>query len=389
MKGNYGTQIAEDRLDEFFNRKVFPITPYMIGVGIGMTNEQGLAGLPLGSIIEMAGITGSGKTCIAEHVLRDILNENKENEAIWLSFESTNWARTKNVGVDLSRVHTLDYAATDEEGEALLKKAEQGLDLLLDIAFREPTVKICIIDSLGAMAVSGEVFAKKGSSEFASSEDTPQMAVRAQKYTNWINRWDTLNTNTRPILLCLNHFKKKIEKTGIAAYKDAVIGADLRPDTLCGTGKDHLADLRFKTDSKKIYLMKGGEAVKHELYDNKIQIGLELYPEMYRNRYQIGGETGAKDFCEKFYFEGGFDLSSVLAAADHIGIINSTSQSWDIEGKKIKKSMPTVNTWAQENPELFTEIKIELAKKDNRDRLFKTPKGVNSKKEDKKAGDVL
>lgn len=356
---------ASDRIEAFRNRRCYEVEPFGVALGLGTIDPiTGLPGMSLGTIAEVLGPEGSGKTAFHEHAGKHILSADPENEIFYLFFEPPHLGRMQALeaqGLDMNRVHYEDYSAPEAGQE--LASAEEGLNLMLNIAKESPQVKMCVIDSLGAMAVGKELYDDKG--EFKALDTTPQMAVRASKVTMFINQWLRLDPNTRPILIMINHYKIPIEPSGPAAFKHIIIGENLKHNTPCGKAKSFAADIRIKLDSKRVDLDDG--KTKHKLFTNKIQTGLEIHYDIFKNKN--ANQTGSRKIIGKFDFKtASFDIiEEVLSYADYLGIDGITKgttgrytiPSIDDKTRSLKQVKEVVT------PEMINDLKRKIAPRHN------------------------
>lgn len=314
MDPKFSCKRASDRIEAFRNRRCYEIEPFGLALALGTRDPiTGLPGMSLGTICEILGPEGCFKTGTCEHLVKHVLSDDPTNEAFYLFFEPPHLGRMQALesqGLDMSRIHYEDYSAPEAGQE--LASAEEGLNLMLNIAKESPQVKVCIIDSLGAMAVGKELYDDKG--EFKALDTTPQMAVRASKVTMFINQWLRLDPNTRPILIMVNHYKIPIEPSGPAAYKNIIIGENLKHNTPCGKAKSFAADVRLKLDAKRADQDDG--KTRHKLFTNKVQTGLEVHIDCFKNKN--ANQQGSRKVIGKFDFAtASYDIiEEILSYAD-------------------------------------------------------------------------
>lgn len=365
-----GWRKASEAVQAFKNRRVYFCEPLSLAL---QTNRRdpitGMPGLPAGAIIEVASGAGQGKTALAEHVVKNILLENPANEAAFLVYEVFDNQRFQNLepqGFDLSRIYLQDYS------NSTLETAEVGLNLLLDIAQHEESVKVCVIDSLGAMAVSREVFSTdkqgKPTDELKGVDETPQMAIRANIVTRFINQWITIDPNKRPILLLLNHMKDQIDNTSPTTRQMKVnqIGEDLNLITPCGVGFKFHCDMRIKANARKWpSAAKAGDA--HKIFEYKEQKGLEIFYSVYRNRYWPGFRKAhcIYDFSDhrNCHFQLEEEILSYASFLELDGIVNSGSGYYKFPPIDPKKSFREneIISYLKERPDLKKELIIKIA----------------------------
>jgi RecA/RadA recombinase len=358
---------ASQKVEAYLNRKCYPVQPFSFALALGKIDpETGLPGLPQGCIIEVAGANGKGKSCMLEHSIKAIQDENPEYTCLILAYEPVNFVRMEDVGIDLNRLYILDYSKVDEGIE--LDTAEQGLNITMFQAQNDPNLKLVGIDSIGGMPVRKEIMDEKG--EFLSVDKTPQMAIRATILTRFINQWNTLDPNTRPILFLINHMKDQIEAGGFGMDMMKVnrIGENLNYVTPGGQALKYACDVRVKIDGRKIEVKEGGRPVKHPIFDNNIQTGLEIHLEIYKNKFC--GNQGSRRAVGKFDFETkSFDIVdetlSYAAYLDICGISKGATGMYEgiIPDKKLR--IAQAKEYFKENPDKLRDIQKEIAKHSN------------------------
>lgn len=303
---------ASQVIDSFKNRRVYFVRPLSLALSTARRDPKtGLPGFPAGCIAEVAGSPGKGKTACYEHAMIEVHRDNPKNHVAILQFEvfdNERFQNLANIGLDIDRVHMMDYSSAD------MNTAETGLNNLLALAAHQckdgrkeddPEIIDCVIDSFGAMGVSKEIFNynKQGkiTEDLKGVDATPQMAVRAQIITRFINQWITLDPNRRPRLWIINHMKKQMgqEDFSTMQLKPEKVGEDLNLVTLGGVGFIYHCDLRIRADARKWPPNKDAEV--HPIFENKIQEGLEVFYEVYRNRYFPGKKMckGVLDFSDR------------------------------------------------------------------------------------------
>ncbi len=306
-----GFRKASDVLEAFKNRRVDFIRPLSVALATARKDPYTkLPGIPRGAIVEVAGGAGRGKTSLWEHFVIQILKDSPLHQVAICQYEVLDNERFENLqsqGFDLERINLIDY--TNEA----LETAEKGLNALLSVARMsidaeedEEKVVTCVVDSFGAMGVAREIYAvnKQGkiTDDLKGVEETPQMAVRAQIITRFINQWITLDPNKRPTLIIVNHMKNQLKTQDASTdqLKVEKIGEDLNYTTLGGKGFPFHCDMRIKAEARK-WPASGASDEKHPLFGNKVQEGLEIFYEIFRNRFFPGKKVakGILNFSDR------------------------------------------------------------------------------------------
>jgi recombination protein RecA len=142
----------------------------------------GIGGVPRGRITQFAGKESSGKTMLALSCIREYLNENPNNTALFIDAEYTydpTWAEKQ--GVDISRVMVIKTNEAKKIFEGLLgktkvnkttKKVTKGMRGILDHVIEgvDPKFKnlgIIVLDSIAVLNTPLEISADIGKSNMA------------------------------------------------------------------------------------------------------------------------------------------------------------------------------------------------------------------------------
>lgn len=142
----------------------------------------GIGGIPRGRIIQLAGQESSGKTMLALSCIREYLNENPDNTALFIDAEYTydpEWAQKQ--GVDTSRVMVIKTNEAKAIFEGLIgtmkvnsqtKKVSKNMKGILDhvIEGTDPRFKslgIIVLDSIAVLNTPLEISATVGKANVA------------------------------------------------------------------------------------------------------------------------------------------------------------------------------------------------------------------------------
>lgn len=154
-----------------------------ISTGSPMLDEAvGIGGIPMGRITQLAGQESSGKTMLALSCIKNYLNENPDNTALFIDAEYTydpEWA--KNQGVDIARVMVIKTNDAKAIFEGLIgtmkvnsktKKASKNMKGILDhvIEGKDPRFKnlgIIVLDSIAVLNTPLEISADIGKANMA------------------------------------------------------------------------------------------------------------------------------------------------------------------------------------------------------------------------------
>lgn len=366
-----GFKTAQEFINGFANLRVYYIEPLSLALTTGRRDPiTGLPGIESGTIVEFAGGAGKLKTAYAEIFTKHVLDADPYNEVAYLNFECPDHQRwgnlLKNGSWDSNRVLTMDYS------NPKLKNAENGLDLLLAAA-QEPSCKLCVIDSFGAMAMEKEIKDDKG--EYKPMDANKQNTLRAFRIKGFLERWETLNPITRPILMILNHMYTEIDMGGFGTnvLEANKIGKDLNYMTSGGKAIHYHADMRIRCDAKKWPDTSSAEI--HEYSKNKYYDSLEAICEVYKNKKSPGRKWSRAVYNMEDRANCHFDQASeVLEICNYLevgDITRKNNRGWYILGKHFSNS--EAREYLELRPELIKELIIECAKPGNPEK-FHTPK---------------
>lgn len=375
----YNFKPTSELIDEYVNRPVYFMEPLSLSLGMNyVCPKTGLPGVPQGIIAEVAGGPGNLKSALAEQFAKNVLDADPFHQVACLFFEPCNFIRLKKVlGEDrMKRFHRLERSNKDD-----VISAEEGLHTLLNFGASCKEVVYCIVDSFGAMPTSRELFDKNGN--FKPLDARAQLGHRANVITEFINQWNGLNPNTRPILIALNHMKDQID-TGdatVAQLKVDRIGANIHYESPGGKGFKFACDYRIKAMAKKPDPTTEAEKEKHAIFGNRRQEFLEGHFEIFKNKGcpEFGSLTAMGNFN---LAEGRFDVEDeVISYADFLGYDEIRKAGAFIYVDPLKKNVrydAAIEYLRKDN-----EFKLEMIRKIAKDRaqLFgtnKKSKGVSA-----------
>ena len=301
-------------------------------------------GLPLGRLVEVYGIPGSGKSTFAVHLSK--LTTEMGVITVWIDVEGTaDNNRMEQLGVDVSKLFTI------QAGEGRLKKTVElsveqvgkELEYWID-TFNEkkPEVPIVFIwDSLGATRTEKEI--ENGIDE----KQMAQKAVATQKVVNAIT--PKLNeTNTGVIII--NQARDDL-KAGM--YGDPVKSGG-------GKAFEHAASLRLKID-------RGREAdykQVDELTGEKSYRGHLMKVTTKKSKLSRPGQTASTLLASDYQLEGGLKINGIdpefmiYQEAVNLGLI--TKGTWrnyvTLNGEEVKLYDKDWVPRLKDDRELYLEI---------------------------------
>lgn len=335
----------EDRFE------VFSTGFLMLDLAIGQQDPKtGKMGIPCRAICEVFGTHMTGKTMLAEQLVKNILATDPTYKVVYILTEEPNLKRMRSIGLDTDRVLVWSYVQNPED----LKKspegfmtAETGLDLSLDYVRRDPTIKAVIIDTVKALVFDDQTGTSK---EVISMGDSAQPAVLARMMDRYIKDWLSFN-NSNAILLMLNQISERIGA-------DYTIGADFKFPTVGGRTKEQQSTLRIKADSVRIE-----SEADNPLSQTKDIVGLELFYTIYKNKYCSGTlrrRAVTEVLLDPFEIK---VIDKILALGVHCDIIQLGGGGWYTfpSGEKCQGKDNAVEL-LKANPDLVKQIEAEIMK---------------------------
>lgn len=180
---------AEKEISKFFGEDtVFfdgNISTKYEAISTGSANLDeaiGIGGIPMGRITQLAGQESSGKTMLALSCIREYLNQNPENTALFIDAEYTYdpaWAKKQGVDVDRVMVIKTNDAKAIFEGlvgkvkvNSVTKKVTKSMRGILDhiIDGSDPKFKnlgLIVLDSIAVLNTPLEISADIGKANMA------------------------------------------------------------------------------------------------------------------------------------------------------------------------------------------------------------------------------
>lgn len=340
-------------------KEVYSTGSFALDLAIGVKSSNGKSvGVPSRTIMELYGRTGSFKSGTALNLAKSVLDADPSNRVFILFSEEAFMPRLEALNLDMKRIITFGCYDPDEEERA--KETERGLNALCQFSAK-PEVKLCIIDSLGALTCHSEVYDDSGNLKDLGSSGA--YATRAVVVTKFLAQYG--KTHKDSILVMTNHQKDTIQ-TGFT--RNFIVGEGLRPKTLCGTGKDFLAHLRIECSTRPLE-----DEVVHPLFGNKPQYGMEILYKVVKNWFCP--KEGSRKVSSKLYFENGKirEAEDVFNFAEYLGIIErQTKVSWEILGEKVTYRDNCIE-YIDQNEDVKQQLKEQILLRAE-DELFKSKK---------------
>ena len=294
----------------------------------------GIGGIPMGRITQLAGQESSGKTMLALSCIREYLNKNPENTALFIDAEYTYdpaWAEKQ--GVDTSRVMVIKTNDAKAIFEGLIgtvkenkttKKVTKSMKGILDhvIEGTDPRFKnlgIIVLDSIAVLNTPLELAAEVGKANMAP---IPRfMSTELKKLTPIVAQANVAFIGINQVRVNLGQmFGDPSTSPGGKALKHACslmlnmapvfsAGSVIEDDSGERIGHTVRAKIQknkvgapFRQAEYKIEYQKGVVETHEEVFDLGIEYGLIVRPN--NQMYEIAGESvRGRDAAMKYFLE--------------------------------------------------------------------------------------
>lgn len=238
-------------------------------------------GIPLGRLIEIYGLEGSGKTTFALQIINSA-----QEKGLKCAF------------IDMERTYTPEYANHLGIKELILFRpdyGEQAFQGIIDMLNKN--VKIIVVDSVASLIPKAEV---------EETDEGNALGLQARMMSRWIRKIVPLASENNATIIFINQIRSKINTTVYGGNPETTIG---------GMALRFYSSVRISL--KKVEMLKGksdtvyGHEVKFQIVKNK----LNWKTHFNNNNIHLIYERG---FCKK---------TDMLRWAERVGII-SWSGSW-------------------------------------------------------------
>lgn len=319
----------------------------------------GIGGIPMGRITQLAGQESSGKTMLALSCIREYLNKNPENTALFIDAEYTYdpaWAEKQ--GVDTSRVMVIKTNDAKAIFEGLIgtvkvnkttKKVSKNMKGILDhvIEGTDPRFKnlgIIVLDSIAVLNTPLELAAEVGKANMAP---IPRfMSTELKKLTPVVAQANVAFIGINQVRVNLGQmFGDPSTSPGGKALKHACslmlnmapvfsAGSVIEDDSGERIGHTVRAKIQknkvgapFKQAEYKIEYQKGVVETHEEVFDLGIEYGLIVRPN--NQMYEIAGESvRGRDAAMRYFLENNLE-ADFLAKIKDIYINGASYDSLD------------------------------------------------------------
>lgn len=324
--------------------------------------NRGNGGIKARKIVEIAGENNCFKSGITEQMMKETLNRYPGKCVAVVYSEPPNEERLEDLGIDIDRVIPIGCYHPDIDKRKLL--AEEALDTLIDFA-KLPSIKLCIIDSLGSLAASKQIFDDKNKEKDLYAGST--VAATANVVNNFLKKWKI--QNELAILLIVNQEKEQI-KTGFgSSFIDRPI---TRLQTPGGRGMEFDADFRIRVTGSPDW-----DDKQHSYFQRKLQKGIKIDAQVFKCKYghtmgcrpakfvfnfktkRIDNEEKVLAYAAQFGYKRGDDIISPFT------IPVAQGGAWYyINGKKFN-GMDNAIEYLIENPEIVKSLSHEVMQRHN------------------------
>lgn len=331
----------------------------------------GIGGIPMGRITQLAGQESSGKTMLALSCIREYLNQNPENTALFIDAEYTYdpaWAEKQ--GVDTSRVMVIKTNDAKAIFEGLIgtvkvnsktKKVSKNMKGILDhvIEGTDPRFKnlgIIVLDSIAVLNTPLELAAEVGKANMAP---IPRfMSTELKKLTPIVAQANVAFIGINQVRVNLGQmFGDPSTSPGGKALKHAcslmlnmapvfAAGSVIEDDSGERVGHTVRAKIQknkvgapFKQAEYKIEYQKGVVETHEEVFSLAIDYGLIVRPN--NQMYEIGDESiRGKDAAMKYFLENNLEEEFLTRIRDIYinGATNDALESCDHDEEVLQEN---------------------------------------------------
>tara|TARA_R100000152_G_C6776983_1_gene206532 strand:- start:1391 stop:2545 length:1155 start_codon:yes stop_codon:yes gene_type:complete len=335
----------------------------------------GIGGIPRGRITQLAGKESSGKTMLALSCIKNFLDENPENTALFIDAEYTydpQWAASQ--GVDVSRVMVIKTNDAKKIFEGLIgtvkvnsvtKKVSKNMKGILDhvIEGTDPRFKnlgIIILDSIAVLNTPMEISADIGKANMAP---IPRfLSTELKKITPVIAQANVAFIGINQVRVNLGQmYGDPTSSPGGKALKHACSlminmaplgGADSTIKDSSGEKIGHTVRAKiqknkvgapFRTAEYKVQYTKGIVNSEEEVFNLGVKYGIIERPN--NQMYIVGGEKIRGRDNAMLAFLKDKDLSEgVLAGVKNIYINNLNTEDNDDHGNDDLEANPLIDS---------------------------------------------
>jgi RecA/RadA recombinase len=315
-------------------------------------------GIRARDIWEVMGKPGQGKTSLAHSFIKTTQARYQHKGAVvGLFSEPPDIPRMRREGIDVEKMIFLGTYHKGADPKKL--QAEKSLDSILKFVALD-TTKAVIIDSVSTITT-------KGQEEKEIYESQP-VAALAKIYNVFIN--DFSKTTVEAPILQISHFRQKVE-TGFAFGLGT--GGTAEPETVGGRTKEFLSMVRMIATSTYKFKKKGSEYILHSQTGKRMQEGIDITYQMFRNKYANADNNRV---CKAV-----FDFSKcrfnneeqTLFYADHYTYRDSKGQlqsildppvisrgAWTYIGEKAFNGTGNAVKYLEENPGILLKLQSQI-----------------------------
>ncbi len=326
----------------------------------------GIGGIPRGRITQLAGKESSGKTMLALSCIKNFLDENPENTALFIDAEYTydpKWAASQ--GVDVSRVMVIKTNDAKKIFEGLIgtvkvnsitKKVSKNMKGILDhvIEGNDPRFKnlgIIVLDSIAVLNTPIEIAAAIGKANMAP---IPRfLSTELKKVTPVVAQANVAFIGINQVRVNLGQmYGDPTSSPGGKALKHAcslminmapVGGAEhiLKDDSGEKIGHTVRAKIQknkvgapFRVAEYKVKYVEGIVNTADEIFELAVKYGMIERPN--NQMYIVNGEKiRGRDNAKEAFSSNVANISSMLSAIKDMYINNEEPESADVEELEI------------------------------------------------------
>ena len=271
----------------------------------------GVGGLPRGRIIEIYGPEASGKTTIAQHVIREV-------------------QKVGGIAAFVDAEHALDPEYAKKIGvnidELLISQPDNGEQALeiVETLVRSNAVDVIVIDSVAALVPKAEIEGEMGDSH---------MGLMARLMSQALRKLTGIISKSKTVVIFINQIRMKI---GIVFGNPETTTGGTALKFYCSVRLDVRRTAQIKQGDQII-----GNRVKVKVVKNKVAPPFQIceFDIMYNEGMSLSGDS--------------LDTGTVL------GVVKKAGNSYSFGETKLGVGRENAKTYLREHPELITDIRAK------------------------------
>ena len=284
---------------------------------ISLDKALGIGGIARGRIIEIFGVESSGKTTLAQHIIKE--SQKQGGTCAFIDAEySLDPAYSKKIGVNMD--------------DLLLSQPDNGEEALeiVETLVKTNKVDVIVVDSVSALVPKAELEGDMGERH---------MGLQARLMSQAMRKLTGIIAKTNTLVIFINQIR----------YKIGVVYGN--PEVRSGGNA-----LKFYAST--IFDMRPiAKIIKYKGTINEKVIGSRIRLKIVKNK--VGSPHGKVEF-DIMYNEGISKSGDVMDAGIKKGIIKKTASTYSFGEIKLGVGRENVKTFLKENENILKEIKTKI-----------------------------